>query len=108
MSAINTNTANFTKDVLSADQPVLVDFWASWCGPCRQMGPAVDQLADEYAGRAKIVKVNIDESPELAGEYGVRSIPHFAVFENGQFTRQTGGSMPKDVLARLLEQPANA
>ena len=78
------STASFETDVLQSEIPVLVDFWASWCGPCRLIAPAVDAVAEEYAGRAKVYKLNVDESPEIAGRYGVQSIPTLMIFKGGQ------------------------
>lgn len=82
----------FQKDVLSSDVPVLVDFWAPWCGPCRMVGPEVEKVAAAAAGRYKVVKVNADEGMELAGQYGVRSLPTLMVFEDGQKTQEFIGS----------------
>src|SRR5665213_2572663 len=85
MSAAPTvTTAEFDKQVLEAEGPVLVDFWAVWCGPCRAIAPAVDAVAEEFTGRAKVFKLNVDENPEIAGRYGVQSIPTLIVFKGGQ------------------------
>jgi thioredoxin 1 len=100
-SATAVSTADFDKEVLQSEVPVLVDFWAVWCGPCRAIAPTVDAVAEEYAGKAKVVKLNVDENPDIAGRYGVQSIPTLIIFKDGkkvgelvggQNTRQTIGS----------------
>jgi thioredoxin 1 len=100
--------ANWEEQVLHSEQPVLVDFWAPWCGPCRQIGPSLEELAGEYAGRAKVVKVNVDENPEVAGRYNVRSIPTLLVFVKGQVVEQQTGAAPKPVIAKLLDAQLTA
>lgn len=103
MGAIHANDKDFDEVVLQSDQPVLVDFWAPWCGPCRQMGPVVDQIAEEMAGRAKVVKVDIEENPALQARYGVSSIPMFVIFKNGEMVKGMLGSRPKKALVEPLE-----
>lgn len=98
------NDLNFDQEVLSSDVPVLVDFTAAWCGPCRQIAPLVEQLANEYAGRAKVVKLDIDESPGTAAKYGIRGVPTLYVFKGGQIVGQRVGAAPKTALADLIER----
>ena len=101
MAVITITKENFEAEVLKSAQPVLLDFWAAWCGPCR-IGPAVDALAAEYAGKVAVGKVNVDEQPELAGEFGVMSIPTLLVFEQGKLVRQAVGARPKAGVLALL------
>jgi thioredoxin 1 len=101
-SGIAINTGNFEDEVLKSPVPVLVDFWAEWCQPCRMVGPLLDQLAEEYAGRVKICKVNVDDENELAGRHNVVSIPTIVVYNNGQVVRQQIGAVPKVQLAALF------
>jgi thioredoxin 1 len=95
---------NFEQEVLKSSQPVLVDFWATWCGPCRMMSPTVDTIAAEYAGRAKVGKLNVDENLTVASRYGIRSIPTLLLFKAGQIQEQVVGTAPKDALNRLLDK----
>ncbi len=103
MSVIQLTSENFEQEVGGARVPVLIDFWASWCGPCKMMGPVVDQIAEDMGESAKICKINIDEQPELAGKYNVMSIPTFILLKNGSEVNRTVGAMPKEELARLFE-----
>ena len=95
---------SFRHEVLENSQPVLVDFWAPWCGPCQVMAPVIDQLATEFAGRATVGKVNVDEQPALAQQYGIRSIPALLVFKHGQVVDQTVGITSQQVLSALLAE----
>ena len=106
MSAVpNISTAEFDKQVLESETPVLVDFWAVWCGPCRALAPAVDAVADEYAGRAKVFKLNVDENPEIAGRYGVQSIPTLIVFKGGQKVGElVGGQNTRQTIGAALSE----
>ena len=96
--------ATFEAEVLKSDVPVLVDFWAPWCGPCRAVGPAVDAVAQEFAGRAKVVKLNTDEEQEVTIKYGVGSIPTLMVFKNGELVERVMGNRPKAELAQLVSR----
>ncbi|MDH7503175.1 MAG: thioredoxin [Verrucomicrobiota bacterium] len=109
MSNINEITKDqFQTEVLNANQPVLVDFYAPWCGPCRAMGPVLDALAAEFAGRAKLVKVNVDDAPELAAEYGITGVPTLIFFNNGNIVDSIVGMAPQRVLRSKLESLATA
>ena len=102
--AVTVTDREFDSTVLNADVPVLVDFWAEWCGPCRVLGPTVESLADDYAGRVKVAKLNIDDNPEAAARYGVRSIPTLILFKNGKPSETTVGLRPKAQLAELIDR----
>jgi len=103
MGAQQVTDSNFEQEVLKADGPVLVDFWAEWCGPCRALGPSLDALAAEKGDAVKVVKVNIDENPNAPTKYGVRSIPTLLIFKNGEVVAQTVGSMAKSDLLKWVE-----
>ena len=102
------STANFTRDVLNSSQPVLVDFWAPWCGPCHVLAPTIAELAVEFDGQAAVGKVNVDDNPHLAAQYGIRSIPTVLLFKEGQVVDQTVGVVPKQVLAAKLRALVSA
>jgi thioredoxin 1 len=107
MSSLNkTDVAHFEADVLKADKPVLVDFWAEWCGPCRALGPILEELATEFGTKATVLKVNVDENPELAQQYGIRGIPTMIFFKNGQAAKTLVGMQPKEEIKKSLEELA--
>jgi thioredoxin 1 len=101
----NTKTvtdASFADDVLTADQPVLVDFWAEWCGPCKMVAPVLEEIAGEYGDKLTVAKVNIDENPQIARQYGIMSIPTMSVFKGGEVVKSIVGAKPKAALLRDL------
>jgi thioredoxin 1 len=105
--AIEITDANF-DEIINGDKPVLVDFWAEWCGPCRMVGPVVEELAGEYEGKVVVGKVDVDANPQTSMKFGIRSIPTLLVFKNGQIVDKQVGAVPKHVLAQKLEAQVNA
>ena len=101
--ALEFTSSNFQNDVLGSDKPVLVDFWAEWCGPCRMIGPIVEEIHNEYEGKAVIGKLNVDENPDIAMNYGVRSIPTLLVFKGGEVVNKIVGAVPKPVIAQKID-----
>jgi thioredoxin 1 len=102
MATVTTDNSSFANDVLQASEPVVVDFWAEWCGPCKMIAPALEEIATELEGKVKIAKVNIDENPELAAQYGVRSIPTLMIFKGGAVADMKVGAAPKTALASWI------
>jgi thioredoxin 1 len=100
---ITLTDANFKSEVLDSDIPVLVDFWASWCAPCRMIAPAVEQIAEEYAGKAKVGKVNTEDVPGVTAQYGIISIPTLIIFKGGKPVDQIVGAVPKEIIAQKLD-----
>lgn len=101
---VTATDANFQNEVLSSKLPVLVDFWAPWCGPCRMVGPIVEELANEYAGKFKVAKLNTDDNMGVSAQYGIRSIPTLGIFKNGRMVDAVIGAVPKRVLQQKLEE----
>ena len=95
---------NFEAEVIASELPVLVDFWATWCGPCRMIAPAVEEIAKEYEGRLKVGKINVDEEAELASRYGIMSIPTILIFKNGEVANQSIGYVPKETLQVFVDK----
>ena len=103
MATTAISDASFAADVLNSDKPVLVDFWAEWCGPCKMIGPALEEISDELAGKVTIAKINIDDNPDAPAKYGVRGIPTMILFDKGQIVETKVGAAPKNALKSWLE-----
>ncbi len=103
MALVHLTDGNFKTEVLDAETPVLVDFWATWCGPCRAISPIIEELAREYDGRIKVGKVDVDENPRTAGQYGIMSIPTLMFFKNGRISEQVVGALNKSELKKRIE-----
>ena len=103
-SAAAVTDASFEQDVLKSDLPVLIDFWAPWCGPCRMVAPIVDEIAPEFEGKIKVFKLNTDENPNVASQYGIRSIPTLMIFKGGQKVDTVVGAVPKTTLSSTISK----
>jgi len=101
--AIELTDSNFNEKVLKSDKPVIVDFWAEWCGPCRMVGPIVEEIGNQYAGKAYVGKLNVDYNPEVSAQFGIRNIPTILFFKNGAIADKQVGAVPKQVLVAKLE-----
>ena len=104
--AIQLTDANFEEEVLKCQMPVLLDFWAPWCGPCRAMGPVIDELSNEYAGQVKVAKMNVDENPNTPSKYGIRAIPTLILFKGGEVVEQITGAVSKSSIKDMISQKA--
>jgi len=103
-NVIELNNDNFEEEALKADMPVLVDFWAEWCGPCRMVAPTVSELSDEYSGKLKVCKLNVDNAREVAAQYGIRSIPTLMIFKGGEVADTIVGAQPKESLKATIDK----
>jgi thioredoxin 1 len=106
MATVKVDTSNFAAEVLQSAEPVVVDFWAEWCGPCKMIAPALEELAVQFEGKVKVAKLNIDENPELAAQFGVRSIPTLAMFKAGEVADIKVGAAPKTALQNWISSAA--
>jgi len=102
MATVKVTDANFKTDVMGAEGPVVVDFWAEWCGPCKMIGPSLEEIADELQGKVTIAKLNVDENPGVAGTYGIRSIPTLMIFKDGKMASSKVGAAPKSELKKWI------
>ncbi len=106
MATVKVDKSNFQTDVLQSSEPVVVDFWAEWCGPCKMIAPALEEISTQLAGKVKIAKLNIDENQELAAQFGVRSIPTLMMFKNGEVADMKVGALPKTALSHWINSSA--
>ena len=104
MGTVAVTDQSFETEVVNSDLPVVVDFWAEWCGPCKQIGPALEELSDEYAGKVRIAKVNVDENPDVAARMGIRGIPALFMFKDGEVVSNKTGAAPKGVLESWIKE----
>ncbi|MDF1776476.1 MAG: thioredoxin [Rhizobiaceae bacterium] len=102
MSTIKVDSSNFKQEVLDSKEPVVVDFWAEWCGPCKMIAPSLEEISNELSGKLKVAKLNIDENPDIAAQYGVRSIPTLAMFKKGEVADIKVGASPKSALTSWI------
>jgi len=107
MAVAHLTDANFDQEVLKSNIPVLVDFWAAWCGPCRMVGPIIEELANDYQGKVKMTKLDVDANPQKSAQFGIRSIPTMMIFKNGQIVDTLIGAMPKPAIAARLDAAIN-
>ena len=101
--AVTLTDENFESEVIKSKQPVLVDFWAEWCGPCKMLGPIIEELSKEYTGKVKVAKINVDDNPSLSSKFGIRSIPTLILFKNGQIVEQLIGMQPKGAIKSKID-----